>query len=305
MTKRLFREDHPIITGFIILTGMFLLFILGMTFFISMMFRPDERDIFAKKDGVGVVEINGVIVSSKEAIERLVAFRKNDYVKAIVLRIDSPGGTVGAAQEIYEEVRRTNKIKPVVASLGSVAASGGYYVALGAERIIANPGTLTGSMGVILKFANLEELFSKIGYKVEIVKSGKLKDIGSSSRPMTKEERELLQAVLDNTHDQFIDAIASSRALPEEKVRKLADGRVFSGEQAKTHGLIDEFGNLMDAANVAAKLAGLDEEYPHLIYPVERDFSLLKILTGERSQVFSDLTGINNSGISYEWTLSR
>lgn len=303
MTKRLFRQEHPILTGFLIFGGGVLLFVFGITFFISMLFRPAQHDLFSKKEGVGVVELKGVLYSSEKVIETLVAFRNAENVKAIILRVDSPGGTVGAAQEIYEEVKRTNKVKPVVASMGSIAASGGYYVSLGAERIVANPGTLTGSMGVILKFANFEDLFEKIGYKVEIIKSGKLKDIGSSNRALTEQEKVVLQSLLDNVHGQFIKAIAASRALPEEKIRELADGRVFSGEQAKELGLIDQFGNIMDAAQLAAKLAGLGDETPHLIYPVEQDFSLLRLLTGKRSQAFSSLTGIANPGISYEWLL--
>lgn len=302
MEKRLFRREHPILTAFLVVGATMLLMFFGITFFISMLFWGGSDRIRSHGDGVGVVEIKGVIVSPDEILAQLAEFRQAERVKAIVLRIDSPGGTVGAAQEIFEEVRKTDRVKPVVASMASVAASGGYYVALGARQIIANPGTLTGSMGVILKLANLEELFRKIGYEVEVVKSGELKDMGSANRALTSTERAVLQAMLDDVHQQFIAAIASSRSLPEDKISRLADGRLFSGRQAKEHGLIDSFGNLRDAALIAARLGGLEDAEPKLIYPVSHDFSLLKLLTGKRNQAVASLVGINNPGIAYEWT---
>jgi len=281
------------------------MFMFGIAFFITALFQPTGNELSSRKDGVGIIELKGVILSAEEILDSLVKFKNAPNVKAIVLRIDSPGGTVGAAQEIYEEVRRTNAIKPVVASMGSVAASGGYYVSLGATRILASPGTLTGSMGVILKFANLEDLFEKIGYKVEVVKSGKLKDIGSASRALTQEERKVLQDVLDNVHEQFINAISESRKLPADKIRIMADGRVFSGAQAKELGLIDDFGNLMDAARLAGKLAGFDEADPTLIYPAEKGFSLLRLLSGTRTQSNLGIPGLQNPGIAYEWSLTN
>ena len=303
MEKRLFRKEHPILMGLLIAGGIFLLFLFGITFFISMLFSQAKGDYLPKKDGIGIIEIKGVIFSPDEVIQNLAAFRKNEHVKGIVLRVDSPGGTVGASQEIFEEVKRTNKVKPVIASMGSIAASGGYYVSLGAEKIIASPGSLTGSMGVILKFANLAELYKKIGYQVEIIKSGQLKDIGASNRALTEKEKAVLQSMLDDVHDQFISAIATSRALPEEKIRALADGRVFSGQQAKEHGLIDDFGNLMDAVQMAGKLANYETDDPYLIYPVEKDFSLLRLLAGSKNQAVVDFLRNYNPGISYEWQM--
>jgi len=192
-----------------------------------------------------------------------------------------------------------------VASMGSVAASGGLYAALGAGKIVANPGTLTGSMGVILKFANLEELFHKIGYKSEVVKSGHLKDIGSPSRPLTAEEREMLQAMIDDVHGQFIRAVAESRKLPEETVRAMADGRVFSGAQAKSLKLIDQFGNLNDAVLLAAQLAGLDTKtMPDLVYPEKGEFSLLSLLAGETGQSLLNKTRWQTPALAYEWAVS-
>ncbi len=304
-TKRLFRQEHPILTGCLLLGLLMVAFWGGITFFVGSLFRPAKGSSLLHEEGIGVVELTGVIVSADDIIAQLTDFREQKGIKAIVLRIDSPGGAVGASQEIYEEVKRTNAVKPVVASMGSVAASGGLYAALGAGKIVANPGTLTGSMGVILKFANLEGLFDKIGYKSEVVKSGRLKDIGSPSRPLTEEERAMLQAMIDNVHDQFIKAVAESRKLPEAAVRAIADGRVFSGAQAKELKLIDQFGNLNDAVLLAARLAGLDTKtMPKLIYPEKHDFSLLSLLAGESGQSLLNKTHWQTPHLAYEWVVS-
>ncbi|MGV1100789.1 signal peptide peptidase SppA [Thiovibrio sp. JS02] len=302
MSERLFRQRHPVFTGLLVLGAIMLFFWGGITFFVSSLTRPSQAEIFSK-EGIGVIDIKGVIVESEEIIGNLITFRDDAKVKAIVLRVDSPGGTVGASQEIYEEVRRTNETKPVVASMGSVAASGGLYVSLGAAKVVANAGTLTGSMGVIFKFANLEGLFEKIGYKSEVVKSGRLKDIGSSSRPMTEEERQMLQGLIDVVHGQFVQAAVESRSVSEEEVRKIADGRIFSGQQAKEYGLVDQLGNFTDAVMLAARLAGLKEEgMPQLIYPEEEDFSLLRLMTGKKSQSLLQQTAVSGPALAYEWT---
>jgi protease-4 len=229
---------------------------------------------------VAIIEIRGVIIDPQPVVEKLVKLRKNEKVKAIVLRIDSPGGAVGPAQEIYAEVRKAQKEKKVLVSVGSVAASGGYYIACGADKIMANPGSITGSIGVIVESLNVEELLNKLGLKSVVVKSGKVKDMGSPFRPMTDEEKKLLQGVLDSVHEQFIRAVAEGRNLPLEKVRELADGRIFSGEQARALGLVDELGNFEDAIALAAKLAGIKGE-PEVIYPEKKRFSILDLLLQE------------------------
>ncbi|MBU1403848.1 MAG: signal peptide peptidase SppA [Proteobacteria bacterium] len=274
----------------------------GITFFVTSLTGPSKSELFLK-EGVGVIDVKGVILESEEILANLVAFREEPKIKGIVLRIDSPGGAVGASQEIYDEVRRTSKVKPVVASMGSVAASGGLYVSLGAGKIVANPGTLTGSMGVILKFANLEGLFDKIGYKNEVVKSGRLKDIGSPSRPMTEEERQMLQGMIDNVQEQFVLAVSESRSLPAAEVRKIADGRIFSGLQAKEYGLVDQLGNFSDAVMLAAELSGItSDRMPELIYPREDDFSFLRLMTGKNSESLLQQTGLSGPVLAYEWT---
>ncbi len=304
-TKRLFRHKHPLILGFLVLGVICFLFWGGITFFISSIGpKKTKPDIFGARNGIGIIELQGVIISSEETIADLTEFRSDTSIKAIVVRIDSPGGTVGASQEIYEEIKRTDKVKPVVASLASVAASGGYYAALGARQIMANPGTLTGSIGVILKFANMEEIFDKIGYKTEVIKSGKLKDIGSASREMTQEERNLMQALIDNVHNQFIRDVSLGRELTMEDAVRLADGRIYSGEQALQLGLLDTLGNFTDATNLAAKLAGLDPtRTQNLIYPRAKDFSLLTLLTGEKGQAkLTSLFG-HYPALVYEWSM--
>lgn len=302
MTKRLFRQRHPVVSGFLLLGLLLLFFWGGITFFVQSLNPVSRADIFGAADGVGVLEIEGVIVSAEEVIKDLIELRENQRVKALVVRIDSPGGTVGASQEIFVEIQRTNQMKPVVASMASIAASGGLYASLGAERIVANPGTMTGSMGVILKFPNLEELFDKIGYKSEVVKSGKMKDIGSAGRAMSEEERRMLQGLIDNVHEQFVQAVVSSRSLPEVEVREIADGRIFSGEQALGLGLIDQLGNFTDAILLAAGLANLGEGLPPLIYPRKQDFSLLKVLTGEKGQSILNGKIIQAPVLAYEWS---
>ena len=223
---------------------------------------------------IGVIPINGVIRDADAITEQLIAFRDDKQIKAIILRINSPGGGVGPSQEIYSETRRTTKTKKVVASLGSVAASGGYYVASAADSVVANPGTLTGSIGVLMEFVRFEELLKKIGVEMQVIKSGKFKDIGSPNRKMTKEEREILTRLLEDIRNQFVTAVSQGRNMPEEKVLELADGRVFSGREAKRLGLVDSLGNFQDAVNVAKRMAHIRGKVK-LVYPVKKRRSLL------------------------------
>ena len=211
---------------------------------------------------IAVVRIEGVILDSRDAIEELRKFRENPSVKAIVLRIDSPGGGVVPSQEIYSEVLKTRnegRVK-VVASMGNLAASGGYYIAAATDRIVANPGTLTGSIGVIMELANVQGLLEKVGVQSVVIKSGKHKDLASPFRTMSVEDRAILQTVLDDVHDQFIQAVAAGRALKVDQVRDLADGRIFTGRQARTAKLVDELGDLQDAIKLAGKMGGIAGE---------------------------------------------
>jgi protease IV len=273
-------KKHPVLIGmmaFGVLLSLFLVSIWVLSYLSSR-----EESLWGNEK-VAIIEIKGVILDPQPVVEKLVLFRKNENIKAIVLRIDSPGGGVGPAQEIYAEVKKIQKDKIVLASMGSVAASGGYYIACAADKILANPGTITGSIGVIVESLNVEELFRKLGLEFVVIKSGKHKDIGSPTRKMTEEERKLLQGVLDSVHEQFIQAVAEGRKLSPDQVRKLADGRIFSGSQAKELGLVDELGNLEDTIALASQMAGIKGE-PEIIYPEKKRFSILDLLLTETAQ---------------------
>lgn len=236
-----------------------------------------KKTIISIGNKIGVIEIRGVIANSKPILKILDEYKKNSSIKGILLRIESPGGGVGPSQEIYREVVKVSKTKPVLASLGGIAASGGYYIASAAQKIIANPGTLTGSIGVIINFGNFTELFKKIGYKPVTIKSGKFKDIGNPGREMKPEEREYLEKLVKNVHEQFVKDVAKGRKLPLEKVKKIADGRIFTGQQAKELGLVDGLGNFQDAVEELAKMAKIKGE-PKLVYPTPKKRGVLDIL---------------------------
>ena len=208
-------------------------------------------------DKVAIIEIKGTITDSEEIIAQIHQHRDNSGVKALVLRIDSPGGSVAPVQEIFGELKKINQ--PIVASMGSTAASGGYYLACAAEQIYANPGTLTGSIGVVMQFIKLKDLYQKIGIEYQVIKSGEHKDIGNPQREMTSEERDLLQATIDDVRLQFIEAILQSRKdlISQEEIEFLADGRIFSGQQAFRYKLVDHLGNLPDAILAAGRLANI------------------------------------------------
>ncbi len=236
-------------------------------------------------EGVGVVEIKGTIQDPEEILKALREFKQNENVKAVVVRIDSPGGAVGASQEIYQEIKRVDADKPVVASLGNIAASGGYYVALGARYIVANPGTVTGSIGVIMKIPNFKQLLKKVGIDTTVIKSGKLKDLGSVTRELSEEEKRVLEEVMNDVHLQFMEDVSASRQIPQDRVRTLADGRIFSGRQALKEKLVDELGNFSVAIDKAASLASLEGE-PQLIYPKkDRFFIFREMLENEGARI--------------------
>ncbi len=253
---------------------------------------------FAAGGKVGVLPVTGVITDSEATIEQLKRFAKDDSVKAIVVRINSPGGGVGPSQEIHEEIRKLKGKKPVVSSMGAVAASGGYYIACASQKIYANPGTITGSIGVIMQFVNVKDLIEKIGIKGVVVKSGELKDTGSPVRDMTPEERQYLQAVIDNVHAQFVQAVADGRKLDVEAVRKIADGRIFSGEQAKELGLVDALGNQEDAVAEAGRMAKIEGE-PRVVMPPKKKISFLDLLREEAKSIIDGNLGNSRLKIDY------
>jgi protease-4 len=226
---------------------------------------------------VAVVEIEGIIVDGTAAVRELREHADNSAIKAIVLRINSPGGVVAPTQEIFSAIQRARKAgKPVVATLGAVAASGGYYVAAAADRIYANPGTLTGSIGVVMQMANIEGLLKKVGVEYVVVKAGAYKDVGNFARTMSPEERKMLQALLDDVYSQFVDAVAEGRGLERKEVLAFAEGRIYSGQQALALKMVDEMGGFEDAVEAAGKLANISGR-PKLVYP-RRKFSFKDLL---------------------------
>ena len=265
-------RKHPVLLGLIIIGIILGVFLLSI-FFLA---RFGEDRTFALGDRIAVVDIKGVITSSRDVVEQIDNFKEDKGVKAIILRINSPGGGVGPSQEIYREVLRAKEKKKIIASMESVAASGGYYVACASDLIVANPGTITGSIGVVMEFSNVEDLLKKIGLRSYVIKSGKHKDIGSPLREMSPEERSILQSVIDSVHSQFVRAVAEGRNMEEEKVRQIADGRIFSGEQAKELGLVDRLGSLQDTIEIAAEMIGIEGK-PVVIYP-KKKLSLYELL---------------------------
>ena len=277
-------RKRSVLVAVIVLVLVFAALVSSIAF---MSYRKGRATGLVFGDKVALLEVRGMIIDVQPVIEQLVKFTKDDSVKAIVFRIESPGGGVSPSQELYREIQRTAEKKPVVASMGSVAASGGYYIASGVQKIYANPGTITGSIGVIAQFTNFEELFKKIGFRMEVVKSGAFKDVGNPGRAMTPDERQYLQKLLDSVHQQFVRDVARGRRMPEEKVREIADGRIFTGEQAKEMGLVDELGGLNDAVDAAGKMAGITGE-PKLVYPEKKKISFLDYLLDRSAETVAE-----------------
>lgn len=242
-------------------------------------------------DRVAIVDVHGVIENSSDVVRQLRKYGKDGSIPAVVLHIDSPGGGAASSQEIYEEVNKLREEgKKIVASMGSVAASGGYYVACAADTIVANPATLTGSIGVIFQFPTAEELFKKIGLKFEVVKRGEIKDIGSMNRSMTEREKESLQSVVDDTYEQFVGVIVDNRDMERDEVVRIADGSIFTGKQAKDLGLVDELGNLHDAIKIAGEMVGM-EDHPKTVKERKKKISWYDLLT----QRMNDLLKLDES----------
>jgi protease-4 len=285
------------VTG-LIATAFFLL-VLGLTLLV--MGKPDLAESGEK---IAIVRIEGVISGelADRTVRQLKKYADDTSIKAIVLRIDSPGGGVASSQEIYQEVKRTRaKGKPIVASMGSLAASGGYYVAAAVERIFANPGTITGSIGVIIQLANAEDLLRKVGVESAVIKSGPFKDSGNPTRSLRDDERQVFQAVVDDVYQQFVEAVVEGRKLQEADVRQYADGRIYSGRQAKQLNLVDELGTLQDAVAYTARLVGIAGK-PRLVQEEKDSFWWLKILFDSLSN-FPSLQPFlpGDSILQYRW----
>ena len=292
------KNKRPILTVLIIL-GIIALILGGSMMIVLKMVDPSSELSFSDK--IGVIPIDGAIFDSHETLSQLIRFREDKGIKVIVLRINSPGGAVGPTQEIYREVRKTMETKKVVASLGGVAASGGYYIAAAADKIVANPGTITGSIGVLMEFMRFEDLLDKIGIKLEVLKSGEFKDIGSPHRELTSRDREIIDSLIADIQGQFVEAVANGRGLPLEKVNQIADGRVFSGARAKELDLVDVLGNFQDAVDVAKDMAGIKGDAT-LVYPKKSRMELWEsFLEGTARSVTKVLQGIKPQ-LEYKWS---
>lgn len=235
-----------------------------------------EENLTSRGD-IAVVEVQGPIVESNDVVDQLDRVEKNENIKGLLLRVDTPGGGVGPSQEIYQSVLRVKKKKKVVVSMGGVAASGGYYIAVAGDKIVANPGTITGSIGVLMDYTNLEELLAYLKIHAELLTAGKLKDVGSPLKPLTPEDRAFLQSILDNMHTQFKKAVQEGRNFSAEKINEIGDGRIFTGQQALKEGLVDKLGNKQDAVDLLAEMLKIKGE-PKLLYPKKKKLNVLDLL---------------------------
>jgi protease IV len=251
---------------------------------------------------VGVVPIYGLIEYAQPVNEILIKYRRDASIKAVVLRVESGGGGVAASQEIFREVARLAKVKPVVGSMGGVAASGGYYVLAPCRKILAMPGTLTGSIGVIINIPDAAELLKKIGLKVQTVRSGDLKGAGLPSAPLTDKQRQMLQELIDETHQQFVADVAKARRMDFAKVAEIAHGGVFTGQKAKVLGLVDRIGDFEDAVALAAKLGGIKGR-PQVVWPSDEKKSWLRLLLRDqvRTIVREVMSELGGSGLQYRY----
>ena len=288
-----------------IFTGLLIFLLLGLFLFLGVYLATFViEDGFPGEDRIALIRVEGAILDSRGAIEQLLRYKNNPSIKAIVLRIDSPGGAVVPSQEIFEEIKklRAESQKKVVVSMGTVAASGGYYIASASDHIVANPGTLTGSIGVIMELANIAGLLERVGVESMVIKSGRHKDMASPFRKMGEEERRILQNVLDDVHNQFIEAVSEGRGLEIEQVRRLADGRIFSGRQAKKLGLVDELGNLQDTIRLTAEMVGI--EGPPQVVEASKRFSFFDLLQNKWSGTLLHSLRPPSRTISLQYLLS-
>ena len=271
------------------------IFVLG---FIGSMTAGEDIGVSGFSSGnVGVLEVEGIIDDgmARRVIKQLDRWSETGSIKAIVLQVNTPGGGVAASQEIYDAILRAKEEKPVVAAMASVAASGGLYIACAADRIVANPGTLTGSIGVIFQFHTFKGLMDKVGIGTETIKAGEMKDVGIMARPMTEQERGMFQSVVNDTYEQFVGVVADGRDLDVAEVKKFADGSVFTGRQALELGLVDSLGGLHEAVDIAAELGNVKGDI-NIIRPYRRESVSIFDLLGKFMGKFDASVGTNFNG---------
>lgn len=281
--------------------GVLLLAIVGGLFLVALVLAASlSSGAGPHGKSVGVIEITGTILSSEPVATQIERCIKDDNIPVILVRIDSPGGGVTVSQEIYEMLLDAKESgKPLIASMGTVAASGGYYIASACDTIMAMPSTITGSIGVIMTFVQMKELLEKVGIEFPVVKSGIYKDMGSFTRDLTEEERDLLQGLIMDTYDQFVEVVAAGRGMDEEYVRQYADGRVFTGRQAVGLGFVDTLGTERDAIRLAGQIAGLGDEPP--VYR-QSGGTLWQLLAETKMKAAASLTDLRVPGMMYLWS---
>ena len=276
--------------------------IYGFTSFLKSVIATDSKIYKINTGNLAIVEIEGLIENSYQTLSELDEVSDNDAIKAIVIRINSPGGAVGSSQEIFQAIRELAEKKTVVCSLGDIAASGGYYIALGCPKILANPGTLTGSIGVIMQFMNIQGLFTWAKMSPFVIKAGEFKDVGNPNRPMRDDEKALLQGMIDQVHQQFRQDLMTQRKLSEQDIENVADGRIFSGEEAKRLKLIDSLGGESDAIKLAAQLAEISGK-PSVIRPSRSKNKIEKFLENSSLNIVNQLPPVGSlklqSGVPY------
>jgi protease-4 len=291
-------KKYPILTVLVILCVAALFLGVAMTVILSIS-GPSAGISFGNR--IGVISIEGTIVDPEPILTQLVDFKKDKRVKAIILRVNSPGGGVAPSQEIYREIRKIIQTKKVIASMGNLAASGGYYIASGADKIVASPGTLSGSIGVIMEFIQVEDLLRKLGVGLEVLKTGEFKDIGSPHRRMSDRERDLIKDLIGEIQGQFVEAVAKGRNLPVEKVREIADGRILSGARCKELGLVDVLGNFQDAVDLAKEISGIDGEVT-LIYSRKAKGRLWELLLEDTmDSLLRTVRNVLQTRMEYRW----
>lgn len=293
------RKKRPFLLASLTLGGIFLFFLLVV---VTAGLLRDGSSVVSVGAKVGVLDVSGPIESPRDIIDQIDRFSRQGSIKAVVLRINSPGGAVGPAQEIYAELKRLAAAKPLIVSMGSVAASGGYYLALAGERLFANPGTITGSIGVIMTFPNYGNLMEKVGVDTQVIKSGRYKDIGSPTREMSETERRLLEQMIDDVHQQFVEVVSEQRQIAPDQLQSYVDGRIMTGRQARRAGLIDEIGTFNDAVAHAARKAGLDPD-PDLVYSQPAKISFWERYLPEKISRVLDMRGLDRQvlGPQYLW----
>lgn len=287
-----------------LLTGFLLLVILAAGFVALVTVFPiigggRHVSLSLGKDKVGLVEIFGAITSAEAPVRQIERYAADPSIKGILVHINSPGGAVAPSQEIYNALERARKKKKIVASMGTLAASGGYYIAVGADKIVANPGTITGSIGVIMGFMDMRGLMSKLGLKTIVIKSGQFKDIGSGARPFTDADKKVLQDVIDDVYIQFVETVAKERGMDIKTVKKLADGRIYSGRQSKELGMVDQLGGFHDAMKLLCELAGIEGE-PEVVKEKEKFSIMKKLIEGKLGWLWETTPGMS-PGLYYLW----